>query len=110
MAKRKLDPDANEDEARVLRELAGKPDSTPSDIEAAWTDWSARMKAVETRTMTLLRAAFDAGVDAGRASAGKSHGRAGGLKGGKARARSLSKERRSEIAKKAARGRWGKSA
>ena len=35
-------------------------------------------------------------------------GRAGGLEGGKARARTLSKERRSEIARSAARSRWGK--
>ena len=34
-------------------------------------------------------------------------GRAGGLKGGKARAESLSQERRSEIAKQAAAKRWG---
>jgi hypothetical protein len=33
-------------------------------------------------------------------------GRKGGLKGGKARAKSLSSERRSEIAKKAAQARW----
>lgn len=33
-------------------------------------------------------------------------GRLGGLKGGKARARKLSKERRSEIAKNAAEQRW----
>ena len=32
--------------------------------------------------------------------------RAGGLKGGQARAKSLSPERRSEIAKEAARARW----
>lgn len=35
-------------------------------------------------------------------------GRLGGLKGGKARAKSLTKKRRSEIAKKAAVKRWGK--
>ncbi len=35
-------------------------------------------------------------------------GRLGGLKGGKARAESLSKKRRSEIAKKAAKTRWSK--
>lgn len=34
-------------------------------------------------------------------------GRLGGLKGGKARAKALSPEERSEIAKKAARKRWG---
>ena len=36
-------------------------------------------------------------------------GRQGGLKGGPARAKQLSAERRSEIAKKAAAARWGKS-
>lgn len=35
-------------------------------------------------------------------------GRLGGLKGGKARAKSLSKKKRSEIAKKAAKARWKK--
>lgn len=35
-------------------------------------------------------------------------GRKGGLKGGPARANALSAKRRSEIAKKAARARWGK--
>jgi hypothetical protein len=36
-------------------------------------------------------------------------GRLGGLKGGKARAEKLSKEQRSEIAKKAAASRWKKA-
>jgi len=36
-------------------------------------------------------------------------GRLGGLKGGKARAQKLSAAKRSEIAKKAAKARWGKS-
>ena len=35
-------------------------------------------------------------------------GRRGGLKGGKARAKKLSAKRRSQIAKKAAKARWGK--
>lgn len=35
-------------------------------------------------------------------------GKLGGLKGGKARAKSLSAKKRSEIAKKAAKARWGK--
>jgi len=35
-------------------------------------------------------------------------GRLGGLKGGEARAAKLSKQRRSEIARKAAAARWGK--
>jgi len=36
-------------------------------------------------------------------------GRLGGLKGGRARAESLSAKKRSEIAKKAAKKRWGKN-
>jgi hypothetical protein len=39
----------------------------------------------------------------------KTHMRAGGLKGGRARAESLTKKRRAEIAKKAARTRWRRS-
>lgn len=35
-------------------------------------------------------------------------GRLGGLKGGRARAESLTAKKRSEIAKKAAKARWGK--
>ena len=45
----------------------------------------------------------------GRDLAAVMMGRLGGLKGGKARAVSLSPERRSEIAAKAARARWGKA-
>jgi hypothetical protein len=37
-------------------------------------------------------------------------GRLGGLKGGKARAEKLSAKRRTEIAKKAAKARWSKTA
>ena len=44
-----------------------------------------------------------------RSAAAAALGRAGGLKGGKARAASLSKQDRSEIAKKAAAARWGKA-
>jgi hypothetical protein len=36
-------------------------------------------------------------------------GRLGGMKGGKARAEKLTKKRRSEIARKAAQARWGKT-
>jgi hypothetical protein len=44
----------------------------------------------------------------GKDKAAVSLGRRGGLKGGAARAKSLSPEKRSEIAKKAAAKRWGK--
>jgi len=39
----------------------------------------------------------------------KRKGRAGGLRGGKARAKSLTSEKRSEIASKAAKTRWGRA-
>jgi hypothetical protein len=46
-------------------------------------------------------------VDKGKNPAAVALGRLGGLKGGKARAAKLTKEQRSEIAKKAAMKRWG---
>jgi hypothetical protein len=62
----------------------------------------------------LARQIVDEATDQDRASPAKNPaavelGRKGGLKGGKARAESLSPERRSEIAKKAARARWRES-
>lgn len=45
--------------------------------------------------------------DDGKNPAAVALGRLGGRKGGKARAASLTKEQRSEIAKKAAAARWG---
>lgn len=45
--------------------------------------------------------------ETGKNPAAVALGRLGGLKGGKVRAQRLSKQRRSEIAKKAARKRWG---
>ena len=48
-------------------------------------------------------------ADDGKNPAAVALGRLGGLKGGKARAAKLTKEQRSEIAKKAARARWDKA-
>ena len=45
-------------------------------------------------------------ADDGKNPAAVALGRLGGLKGGKARAKSLSAKKRSEIAKKAAQARW----
>jgi len=46
--------------------------------------------------------------DEGKDPAAVALGRKGGLKGGKARAEKLSDERKSEIARAAAKARWGK--
>lgn len=48
----------------------------------------------------------DVKTDDGKNPAAVALGRKGGLKGGKARAKSLTAEERSEIAKKAAKARW----
>jgi hypothetical protein len=50
--------------------------------------------------------ASDPDPNAGKDSAAVSLGRRGGLKGGKARAASLSPDKRAEIARKASRARW----
>ena len=50
--------------------------------------------------------AQDANPDAGKDPAAVALGRKGGLKGGKARADSLTAEKRSQIAKDAAKSRW----
>lgn len=46
--------------------------------------------------------------DEGKDPAAVALGRKGGLKGGKARAANMTKEERSEAARKAAKARWGK--
>ncbi len=49
----------------------------------------------------------EATADSEKNPAAVALGRLGGLKGGKARAKKLSKKRRSEIARNAAQARWG---
>ncbi len=101
-------PDPNEETARIVPATTGRPDDLPADAEAAWEALIARIHSCDDRTRTLLRAAFEAGVDAGKlVSPGSALGRLGASKGGQARAASLSKKRRVEIAKKAAKKRWG---
>lgn len=99
--------DPNEDAADVVVRSTEQADALPSDVEASWQDWSKRVKGLDERTNTLLRAAFEAGVAAAqRASPGSALGRLGASKGGQARAAKLSKKRRVQIAKKAGRARW----
>lgn len=64
--------------------------------------WAKQMLDLATGAIT------DPDLDAGKDPAAVSLGRKGGLKGGKARASKLSAERRSEIAKAGAKGRWEK--
>jgi hypothetical protein len=101
--KRPTSRDENEEAARVVRDATDRPATVPNDLEAAWDSWSGHLQRVDARTMTLLRSAFEAGHESGRSALG----RLGAKKGGDARAAKLSGKRRSEIAKKAARKRWG---
>ena len=76
---KKLREDVNETAFRTLQEALGERPKTPPPSERS--DTEKNPEAVE-------------------------RGRKGGKKGGKARANSLSDERKSEIAKKAAQARW----
>ncbi len=66
MPRRPHDPDPNSAIARVVRQTTAPADELPADVEAAWAAWSRSIQRVDARTMTLLRAAFEAGVQAGQ--------------------------------------------
>ena len=105
MAKRTTDP--NKEAARLVRAVTDKgEDRLPEVAEAAWEAWSRRIHLCDERTMTLLRAAFEAGHDAGARLSASELGKRGAKKGGDARAASLTKKRRAEIAQRAATARW----
>lgn len=57
--------DPNVTAARIVRESTASDEPLPADLEAAWADWSRRIQGCDERTMTLLRAAFEAGFEAG---------------------------------------------
>ena len=59
-------------------------------------------------SVTAFRVVQEATEQVKRGFDAKALGRLGGLKGGRVRAERLTPERRTEIAKKAAKARWGK--
>lgn len=61
----------------------------------------------EMASLVIEKAIEDGDIDVPKNPAAVALGRLGGLKGGRARAESLSAEKRSRIARKAARARWG---
>lgn len=99
-------PDPNENAASAVGRATAAGDQATGDLEAAWAAWSSHLQKVDKRSMTLLRAAFEAGYAAASSAAPVALGRLGGLKGGNARKNALSPKKRSEIAKKAAKSRW----
>jgi hypothetical protein len=88
----------------------------PHQITVQWSDeagaYVARIQALnasgEGATLESALRAVLVAADIETESHAATLGRAGGLKGGAARAASLSKKKRAEIAKKAAAARWGK--
>ena len=65
-------PDPNQTAARIVREATSDHEMPlPGDVDEAWTEWSRGIANVDARTMTLLRAAFLAGVDVGKQVSGK---------------------------------------
>ena len=99
--------DENEDAAEIVRRSTASRDELPKGLEAAWADWSSRIQGIDERTMTLMKAAFEAGAAAvERISPAAQLGRLGAKQGGLARAAKLTDSRRKAIAKKAARARW----
>ena len=83
--------------------IAGMPDRSRNRP----TDASQLAKSIVDRATG--NAPPDKAADDGKDPAAVSLGRRGGLKGGKARAKALTAEERSAIAKKAAQKRWKKS-
>jgi hypothetical protein len=101
--------DPNAEAVRSGSEPTDKGNELHADLEAAWEAWIKGIEGIDERSRMLLRAAFEAGAAAARGtSAAAELGRKGGLKGGKARAEKLSAEQRREIARRAAKVRWGK--
>lgn len=69
---------------------------------------------INQRAKSIVNIALAEAEDASKTEDGKNAaavalGRLGGLKGGVARAKSLTAKKRTEIAKKAAKARWGKT-
>ena len=81
--------------------MVEKHPKRPSDLN----QWAKRMVDIATGEVSDRTSTPE---ELGKDPAAVSLGRRGGMKGGKARADSLSSERRSEIAKQAAKARWDK--
>jgi hypothetical protein len=60
-------PDPNVNAARIVAESIAKQEPLPAgDLETSWAAWSKQIQKVDQRTLTLLRAAFEAGWESGR--------------------------------------------
>lgn len=91
-----LDKDDHRPEFGFMQDRSSKPSRDPNQLTKLMLDIATRDGNERPTT------------ENGKDLAAVLLGRLGGMKGGKARAASLSNERRSEIARKAAEKRWGK--
>jgi len=103
-ASKKRQPDYQQVARKVLDTVA--PDAEPKAIKPAKTP--PRPKGKQDAEDIDRAAGEGMAQPQGKNPAAVALGRLGGLKGGKARAESLSKRKRSQIAKKAAEARWRK--
>lgn len=58
-------PDPNANAARIVGEATASGAEPVADLEAAWAAWAAQIQRVDERTLSLLRAAFEAGYGSG---------------------------------------------
>lgn len=56
--------DQNRAAFRLVKKATKESTTPPKGLEDAWEAWSKRIQRVDERTMTLLRAAFEAGYEA----------------------------------------------
>ena len=89
MAKKKKSPDVNVTAFQILAAITGEQPCHASPVPARKEP--AKKKAMPAKNPAAVAL-----------------GRLGGLKGGKARAKKLTAKKRTEIAKKAAKARWGR--
>jgi hypothetical protein len=62
-------PDPDENTATIVAgSIAREAAKAPTGLEAAWREWSSHVQKVDDRTLSLLRAAFEAGFEAGSSS------------------------------------------
>lgn len=66
MHEREPETDPNKAASRIIKDLIGRDEQLPAEIEAAWHKWISGIKAIDDRVKTLLRASFEAGIAAER--------------------------------------------
>lgn len=58
--------DPNRSALRLVKRATRERTKPPKGLEAAWEAWASGIQRVDDRTLTLLRAAFEAGYEAKR--------------------------------------------